>query len=69
MPDTNGLTLFGRWARRHPRMGSVALIFLLPVYIVAGCAIGARQGRNEAMDDWHRDWKSIRLSTTGDSDA
>ena len=50
-------------------MGSVALIFLLPVYIVAGCAIGARQGRNEAMDDWHRDWKSIRLSTTGDSDA
>ena len=68
MPDTQGLTRFGRWARRNPRMGRAAMICLLPVYLVLGSAIGASRGRDEAMDDWHRDWKTIRLSAEGGTD-
>ena len=60
MADTQGLTAFGRWARRHPRAGILVVALLLPVYCIAGAGIGLASGCREGLSGGLSDLKRIR---------
>lgn len=57
MSEPQGLTRFGRWLYRQPSAVQVTLYWLLlPIYLVAGVVIGARDG----FEEWRHDRRETR---------